>query len=349
MKAVAVMTGGAPVAPNVEIIDLPTPVPAEGDLRVRTEASALNHLDLWIGMGIPGVDRPWPRVTGSDGVGIVEAVGAGVDDAWVGRRVMMNAARDVGTPVSPGGREAGENFQLVGEHVPGAMAECFLVPATNVVDIGSTDPLAAAAFGLTHLTAWRMLTTRAAAGPGDWVLIPGIGGGVALAALGIARHLGCDTVVTSRSQAKLDRASELGASATVLDKGEDWSRAVRKATGGRGADVCIDSVGAAVHPACIKAMARGGRFVTCGCTSGPAATTDLARVFWNQLSILGSTMGDMREFRQVVTLLVEGRLEPVIDAVHTPETAADAYAALEAGRQFGKLVVDWRAGGGIAR
>jgi len=342
MKAVAVMTGGAPVAPNVEIIDLPTPTPAAGDLRIRTEASALNHLDLWIGMGIPGVDRPWPRVTGSDGVGVVDAVGSGVDDAWVGRRVMMNAARDVGTPPSPGGRDAGENFQLVGEHVPGAMAEYFLVPATNVVDIGDRDPITAAAFGLTHLTAWRMLTTRASAAPGDWVLIPGIGGGVALAALGIARHLGCNTVVTSRSEAKLERARALGASVTVLDEGEDWSRSVRKATGGRGVDVCIDSVGAAVHPACIKAMARGGRFVTCGCTSGPAATTDLARVFWNQLSILGSTMGDMHEFRQVVGLLIDGRLEPVIDAVHTPATAADAYAAIEAGHQFGKLVVDWR-------
>ncbi len=349
MKAVAVMTGGAPVAPNVELVDLPMPEPAAGELRVRTEASALNHLDLWIGMGIPGVDRPWPRVTGSDGVGLVDAVGPEVDEAWMGRRVMMNAARDVGTPASPGGRDAGENFQLVGEHVPGAMAEHFIVPATNVVDIGETDPVRAAAFGLTHLTAWRMLTTRASARPGDWVLIPGIGGGVALAALGIATHLGCSTVVTSRSEAKLERARELGASATVLDEGEDWSRSVRKATNGRGIDVCIDSVGAAVHLACIKSMARGGRFVTCGCTSGPAATTDLARIFWNQLSILGSTMGDMHEFRQVVGLLVDGRLEPVIDAIHTPETAADAYASLEAGRQFGKLVVDWRNTPGDAR
>ena len=342
MKAVAVMIGGAPVAPNVELVDLPTPEPAAGELRVRTEASALNHLDLWIGMGIPGVDRPWPRVTGSDGVGMVDAVGPGVDEAWIGRRVMMNAACDVGTPSSPGGREAGENFQLVGEHVPGAMAEHFLVPATNVVDIGDTDPVRAAAFGLTHLTAWRMLTTRASAGPGDWVLIPGIGGGVALAALGIARHLGCNAVVTSRSEAKLARARELGASATVLDEGEDWSRSVRKATNGRGVDVCIDSVGAAVHLACIKSMARGGRFVTCGCTSGPAATTDLARIFWNQLSILGSTMGDMREFRQVAGLLTDGRLAPVVDAVHAPATAGDAYAALEGGMQFGKFVIDWR-------
>ena len=342
MKAVAVMTGGAPVAPNVKLVDLPMPEPAAGDLRVRTEASALNHLDLWIGMGIPGVDRPWPRVTGSDGAGVVDAVGSGVDEAWIGRRVIMNAARDVGAPASPGTRPAGENFELVGEHVAGAMAEYFLVPATNVVDIGDTDPVRAAAFGLTHLTAWRMLTTRAAAHPGDWILIPGIGGGVALAALGLARHLGCSTVVTSRSAAKLEQAMSHGATAAVLDEGEDWSRAVRKATDGRGVDVCIDSVGAAVHPACIRSMARGGRFVTCGCTSGPAATTDLARIFWNQLAILGSTMGDMSEFREVVGLLVDERLTPVIDEVHTPATAGEAYAALEAGRQFGKLVLDWR-------
>ena len=339
MKAVAVMIGGAPVAPNVELVDLPMPEPAAGELRVRTEASALNHLDLWIGMGIPGVDRPWPRVTGSDGVGMVDAVGPGVDEAWIGRRVMMNAACDVGTPSSPGGREAGENFQLVGEHVPGAMAECFVVPATNVVDIGETDPVRAAAFGLTHLTAWRMLTTRASAGPGDWVLIPGIGGGVALAALGIARHLGCNAVVTSRSEAKLARARELGASATVLDEGEDWSRSVRKATNGRGVDVCIDSVGAAVHLACLKSMARGGRFVTCGCTSGPAATTDLARIFWNQLSILGSTMGSKGDLRQVLRMFDQGRFGAVLDRSLPMSEVGEAHRLLEAREAMGKIVL----------
>jgi NADPH:quinone reductase-like Zn-dependent oxidoreductase len=342
MKAAAVMTGGAPVAPNVELIDLPTPSPGAGEVRVRTEASGLNHLDVWVGMGIPGVDRPWPRVTGSDGVGIVDAVGEGVDDVWVGRRVIMNAAHDLNSEDRSDGRPAGEQFHLVGEQSPGAMAEAFVVRVTNVMDIGEADPIEAAAFGLTHLTAWRMLTTRAGARAGDWVLIPGIGGGVALAALGICRYLGCRTIVTSRSAEKLQRASELGASVGILDEGKDWNRAVRAATDGAGVDICIDSIGKAVHLSCIKSLGRGGRFVTCGCTSGPGAETDLARIFWNQLSILGSTMGDMREFQEVVGLFLKGSLQPVVDRVVTPSEVPEAYAALEAGTQFGKLVVDWR-------
>lgn len=336
------MTGGAPVAPNVELIDLPTPSPGPGEVRVRTEASGLNHLDVWVGMGIPGVDRPWPRVTGSDGVGIVDAVGDGVDDVWVGRRVIMNAAHDLNSEDRSDGRPAGEQFHLVGEQSPGAMAEAFVVRVTNVMDIGEADPIEAAAFGLTHLTAWRMLTTRAGARAGDWVLIPGIGGGVALAALGICRYLGCRTIVTSRSAEKLQRASELGASVGILDEGKDWNRAVRAATDGAGVDICIDSIGKAVHLSCMKSLGRGGRFVTCGCTSGPGAETDLARIFWNQLSILGSTMGDMREFQEVVSLFLKGSLQPVVDRVVTPSEVPEAYAALEAGTQFGKLVVDWR-------
>lgn len=337
------MTGGAPVAPNVEIIDLPEPEPGPGEVRVRTEASGLNHLDLWVGQGIPGVDRPWPRVTGCDGVGRVDAVGPGVDPAWNGRRVIMNAAVPVPDSPHPDARSSGEHFQLVGEHSPGAMAEAFVAPAANLLELPEEiDSCEAAAFGLTHLTAWRMVTTRAETTAGDWVLIPGIGGGVALAALGICRHLGCRTVVTSRHRWKLDRALELGADHGVLDEGEDWSRAVRGLTGRRGVDVCIDSVGKAIHQACIRSLARGGRFVTCGCTSGGDAVTDLTRVFWNQLTLLGSTMGDMDEFRQVVTLLTQRHLRPVVDLVRRPEDAQEVWDRLESGSQFGNLVIDWR-------
>jgi NADPH:quinone reductase-like Zn-dependent oxidoreductase len=342
MKAIAVMRGGAPVAPNVEVTEVPDVAPGPGEVRVRTEASALNHLDLWVGAGLPGIDRPYPRVTGSDGVGIVDAVGGGVAEGWIGRRVMMNAAVNVGEPAIPGAVPAGEMLEVIGEHSPGAMAEAFIAPVTNVLDIGDADPVQAAAFGLAHLTAWRMATTRGGVRPGDFVLIPGIGGGVALAALGICRHLGASVVVTSRRQWKLDRALELGASAAILDDGTDWSRAVRAATGKRGIDVCLDSVGKAIHGACIRSLARGGRFVTCGCTTGPDATTDLARIFWNQLSLHGSTMGDMREFREVSSLFLAGRLSPVVDAVEPVEAGPRQFARLEQGEQFGKLVVDWR-------
>ena len=343
MKAIAVMQGGEPVASNVEIIEIEPPTPARGEVLVRTEASALNHLDLWVGMGIPGVERPWPRVTGSDGVGIVAEIGSGVNEAWLGRRVIMNAAVEVEHAHHPDIAPAGEDLGMIGEHVAGAMAEMFVAPVSNLLDVGECDAVSAAAFGLAHLTAWRMLRTRARLRSGEWVLIPGIGGGVATAALGIAKHLGARVVVTSRHQSKLDRAMELGADATVLDEGADWSREVRRITGKRGVDVCVDSVGKAVHLACIKSLARGGRFVTCGCTSGANPATDLARVFWNQLSILGSTMGDMEEFREVVHLFKTGRLTPVIDGVYPWQRGAEAWARLEAGDQCGKLVIDWTA------
>jgi NADPH:quinone reductase-like Zn-dependent oxidoreductase len=348
MKAIAVMQGGTPVGPNVEVIDIPEVTPGPGELRVRTEGAALNHLDLWVGAGLPGVDRPYPRVTGSDGVGVVDAVGQGVDATWIGRRVMMNAAVEVGEPAVPDSSPAGEVLEVIGEHRPGSLAEAFLVPATNVVDIGDTDPIQAAAFGLAHLTAWRMATTRGDVRPGEVVLIPGIGGGVALAALGICRHLGARVLVTSRHREKLDRAMALGAADAFLDEGDDWSRSVRMATGRRGVDVCLDSVGKAIHGSCIRSLARGGRFVTCGCTSGSDATTDLARVFWNQLSLHGSTMGDRQEFREVSRLFLDGRLSPVIDAVVAPEEAASQFSRLESGLQFGKLVVDWRRGSWMA-
>lgn len=341
MKAMAVMQGGQPVAPHVEIIEIDPPTPASGEVLIRTEASALNHLDLWVGMGIPGIERPWPRVTGSDGVGTVDAVGEGVDEAWIGRRVVMNAAVQVEQGRHPDVDPAGEDLSMIGEHVPGSMAELFVAPVGNVLDLGDTDATTAAAFGLAHLTAWRMIRTRARLRSGEWVLIPGIGGGVATAALGIAKHLGARVVVTSRHRTKLDRATSLGADAVVLDDGEDWSREVRRITGKRGVDVCIDSVGRAVHLACIKSLARGGRLVTCGCTSGSDPATDLTRIFWNQLSILGSTMGDMGEFREVVHLLRSGRLTPVIDGVFPWQEGVEAWSRLEAGDQCGKLVIDW--------
>jgi NADPH:quinone reductase-like Zn-dependent oxidoreductase len=164
---------------------------------------------------------------------------------------------------------------------------------------------------------------------------------VALAALAIAKHLGCGVAVTSRHQWKLDRAKELGADQTVLDEGADWSKEARKWTGGRGFDLAVDSSGKATHLGCIRALARGGAYVTPGCTSGPDATTDLARIFWNQLRLLGSTMGSNAEFAEVAALYRSGALKPVVDSVHKAEQGAEAFARLESGEQFGKVVVEW--------
>jgi NADPH:quinone reductase-like Zn-dependent oxidoreductase len=186
-----------------------------------------------------------------------------------------------------------------------------------------------------------MLVSKADLKPGQWVLITGIGGGVALAALNIARWLGCPTIVTSRHQWKLDRALECGADHAVLDEGEDWSRTVRSLTGKRGVDVCVDSVGQAIHRSCLQSLAREGTFVTCGSTTGGQATTDLTRIFWNQLSILGSSMGTMKEFRSVLALLQNGAITPNIDSIWNVNEADKAWERIESGEQFGKVVVRW--------
>ena len=343
MKALQISRQGEPVAANVVLNDAcASPEPGPGQVRVRTEASALNQLDLWVGRGVPGFDVQYPAISGSDGVGLVDAVGGGVSETWIGRRVVLNAAVTESVMPLPDDMEPAPGTHMIGEHGPGTMAEFFVAPVGNVCDIGEVDPVEAAAFGLVHLTAWRMLVTRAGLRHGSSVLIPGIGGGVALALLGIAKWHGCRVIVTSRNQNKLDRAIELGADEGILDDGSDFSKIVRGMTHRRGVDVCADSVGQAVHGACLKSLARGGVFVTCGCTSGPRAETDLARIFWNQLTVIGSTMGDMREFREVLSLLRSGALSPTIDSVHSSADGAAAFSRLESGEQFGKVVIDWR-------
>jgi len=343
MRAIEIMRTGEPVTPNVRFTDArAAPTADAGEVLVRTEASALNHLDLWVGRGLPGVTVEWPFVSGSDGAGVVEHVGAGVDRAWIGRRVLLNAAVMQRQGTRPGTRPSGEHIVMIGEHRPGTMAELFVAPVENVLEIGDIDPVEAAAFGLTHLTAWRMLTTRGRARPGQSVLITGIGGGVALAALALAKHIGCETIVTSRSKEKLARAKSLGADHGVLDEGTDWSREVRAATGKRGVDLCIESVGKGVHAPCLRSLARGGTLVTCGATTGGDAVTDLTRIFWSQLSIVGSTMGTMEEFSDVVSLLRRNRVRPVIDSVLPASDGPRGYSRLESGTQFGKLVLDWR-------
>ncbi len=338
MKALAITAQGDPVAPNVSFIDVRDVTPGPGELRVRTEASAFNHLDLWVGRGLPGVNTQYPHVSGSDGCGVVDAMGDGVDASLMGKRVVVNAAMEQ----PQHGKPAGRNIVMLGEHTPGTHAEAFVAPAANVLPIGDTDPLQAAAFGLSHLTAWRMMVTKGHLQKGDLVLITGIGGGTSLAALNIARHFNCTTIVTSRHQWKLDRAIERGASHGVLDIGEDWSRTVRGLTDKRGVDVCVDSIGGPVHQACIKSLARGGRLVLCGCTAGANPPTDLARLFWNQQSIHGSTMGDMTEMVDSMALLTNGHAQADIDTVFPAVEGVGAFERLEAGDQFGKLVLDWR-------
>lgn len=346
MRALVVTKQGRPVAPNIAYrTDWPElPAPAAGWASVRTLASAFNHMDLWVGRGVPGLELVYPRVSGCDACGVVEAVGEGVDPAWVGKRVIVNAATRVPErrrPSDPTATTLAPNYELIGEHHNGMHAERFAIPAMNMVDVGEADPIEAAAFGLCALTAYSMVVTKGMLRPGQAVLITGIGGGVATSALAIARHMGCPVAVTSRHQWKLDEARGLGAELCVLDEGQDWSREVRGWTGKRGVDMAVDSSGKATHLNCIKSLARGGAYVTPGCTSGPDATTDLARIFWNQLRLLGSTMGSNEEFQEVVALFTSGKVRPVVDQVFDAADGVRAYERIEAGEQFGKIVLKW--------
>ena len=340
MRAAVIERSGEDVAANIQLVtDWPEPVADAGQVRVRTEAAALNHVDLWLGQ------RDWatfPHITGFDGCGIVETVGEGVDEAWLGRRVIFNAAVPEAKAPAPDVRpDRPPEIGLIGSETQGSMAEKFVVPVSNVLDVGDADPIEAAAFALTFLTAWRMISTRARLRPDQTVLLTGIGGGVALAALQIARYIGSKVIVTSRHQWKLDTALGLGAKHGILDNQQDWSEEVLELTGGRGVDLCVDSVGKAVHARCIQSLAQGGILTTCGATTGGDAETMLGDIYWKQLSILGSSMGDMDEFREVTALFRAGKLKPVIDQVFPSEDAAQAYARLQAGEQFGKVVVRW--------
>lgn len=347
MHALTIQARGRPVAPNIKYVtDWPDPPPpAPGEAQVRVLCSALNHLDLSVGVGLPGVTQ-FPRISGCDLCGDVDAVGEGVDPAWVGRRVIMNAAMDR-TPLpradEPPRTTLAPQNELIGEHTNGAHCQRLNLPVAHLQAIGDdADPAAAAAFGLVTLTAYSMLVTKAQARAGQIVLITGIGGGVALATLALAKHVGCRTVVTSRSREKLDRAAALGADHGVLDDGGDFSKPLRAWTNKRGVDIAVDSVGKATHLNCIKSLARGGAYVTCGATTGPDATTDLARIFWNQLRIIGSTMGTNEELAEVAALFRAGKVGAVVDTIVPAPQGAEAFARLERGEQFGKVVIDWR-------
>ncbi len=345
MRAIVVERRGSPVAANIVFrADWPDLAPLKpGQVAVRTLASAFNQMDLWVGRGVPGLDLVYPRVSGCDSCGEVVSVGDGVDQAWIGKRVIVNAAVRVperSRPGDPPNSTLAPNYELVGEHHFGMHAEMFAIPAENCAVVANDqDAVEAAAFGLCALTAYSMIVTKGQLRPGQTVLITGIGGGVATAALAIAKHFACPLAVTSRHQWKLDKAKALGADLCVLDDGGDWSKQVR--VDSCGVDMAVDSSGKATHLNCIKSLARGGAYVTPGCTSGPDATTDLARVFWNQLRLLGCMMGSNDESGEVAALFRARKLLPAIDQVFAPERAVDAYKRLESAEQFGKIVVRW--------
>jgi NADPH:quinone reductase-like Zn-dependent oxidoreductase len=342
MLAVTIRSHGGPEVVRVE--DVPRPrVEGADDVVVSVRAAALNHLDLFVLRGLPGLKPPFPHVLGADGAGVVEAAGAAVTRVKVGDRVLLDPGVSCRACdyCRSGEHSLCTTYRLLGEHLPGTFAEAVRVPQWNVYPLpGGVSWAEAAAYPLVHLTAWRMLKTRAAVRRGETVLIWGIGGGVALAALGIAKLLGAVVIVTSSSDAKLERARALGADAALNHASADIPREVRRLTGGRGADVVVDSVGEATWEKSLRALAPGGRLVSCGATSGPKVVTDIRRMFWYHYTLMGSTMGNAREFEEIVHLLGTAALRPVVDSVAPVREAGRALERMAAGEHFGKLVLE---------
>jgi len=325
VKAVRIHEDGGPEVLRYE--EAPDPVPAAGEVLIRLRAASLNHLDLWVRQGLPSV--PKPRILGADGAGLVEALGEGVEGFDLGQPVVINP-----------GIEHGARINVVGEHMQGTHAELVTIPATNVYPLPERLSFEeAAAFPLVFETAYRMLVTRARLEEGEWVLVWGIGSGVATAALAIAKALSAKTIVTSSSDEKLERARQLGADAIVNHAEGDVAAAVKEHTGGRGADVVVEHVGEATWQISLQAAAHGGRIAVCGATSGPNPPAALHRVWWKQLTILGSTMGTKADFEGAYELVADGRASPTVDRVFPLAEARAAHQHLEQGAQLGKVVL----------
>ncbi len=315
-------------------------------MRVAIKAAALNHLDLFVAEGLPGGPDRFPHIVGADGAGVVESVGDGVASVRPGDRVMLNPGISDYTCefCRAGEHSLCVSYHMLGEHVPGTLAEFVRVPAQNVARIPLIRPELtwpeAAAFSLVTLTAWRMLVTRAQLKAGETVLIWGIGGGVSLTALRIAKLHGARAIVTSSSDAKLAAAKQLGADVTLNHRTQKVAQEVRALTNKRGVDVVVENVGAATWDDSLRCLRRGGRLVTCGATSGPQVNLDLRRLFWHHWSLLGSTMGNAAEYAEIVRRLGKGELTPVVDRVYPMTEAQKAYARLAKGEQLGKVVVE---------
>ncbi|MBW8772605.1 MAG: zinc-binding dehydrogenase [Gemmatimonadetes bacterium] len=329
---------------QLRLADIPTPAPpAPGWVHVRVRAAALNRLDLFVADGVPGGAPVLPHTVGADGAGVVSALGPGVTGVAVGDEVMFDPGVSCGECAAC---RAGDDpfcatYGILGEHLPGTLAEVVAVPAANLAPRPKGWSWGeAAAFSLAALTAYRMLVGRARLQRGETVLVWGAGGGVAQACIGIAKHLGARVIATSSAADKLALARRLGADEAIDHATEDVIARVKALTARQGCQVVVDSVGQATWERTLRCLARGGRVVVCGATSGPEAGFDLRRLFWHQWSILGSTMGSRAEYRAVAALAARGLLRPVVDSTVPLDRALDAFHRLAAGSQAGKLVIE---------
>ena len=341
MKALAFTEFGGP--DKLRLQDVPDPAIKPTEALVRVRACALNHLDLFVREGIPALKTPLPFWTGCDIAGEVAEVGAAVTGVKVGDRVVVNPNLTCGRCefCIQGEDSLCVRYGILGEHVPGGLAEYVPVRGENLLPLPAHVSFEeAASFVLTNMTAWRMVVTQGQVRPGQDVLIIGVGGGVSSTAVQIAKLCGARVIVTSSSDAKLERARALGADIGINYRTHpEWAKQVFEASGKRGVDVVIENVGAATWKDSIRSLKGGGRLVTCGSTTGPIGETLIPLVFWKQVHIIGSTMANRKEFHDVMSLFFAGRLKAIIDEVVPLKDGAAAQQRLAEGKQFGKIVL----------
>jgi len=340
MKAVVIAEHGGPEVLSLTERDAPTP--GAGQVLVDVRAVGLNHLDMWVRQGVPGHEFPLPLVPGCDFSGTVAALGDGVTGLAVGQRVLAAPGLSCGRcrPCSEGDDHLCDHYGILGETTDGGCAEQAVLPAANAIPMpDNIDFVQAAAFPLTFLTAWHMLIVRCGLRAGDDVLVLAAGSGVGSAAIQIAKLHGARVIATASTQPKRDKALSLGADDVIDSTADDWFKQVKALTGRRGVDIVMEHVGEATFSGSLRCLAKGGRVVTCGATTGPKLTADLRHVFFKNLSILGSTMGSRGELHQIIELVARGQLAPVIDRVLPLESVADAHRAMTARAQFGKIVL----------
>jgi NADPH:quinone reductase-like Zn-dependent oxidoreductase len=340
MKAVAIRSHGGPEVVKLE--DLPDPQPGPGQVVVAVKAAALNHLDIWVRKGWPGLTLSFPHVLGSDVAGVVEAVGPGVDGVKAGDAVVVNPSLGCGRceQCLSGHENLCRKFSILGEHVSGGQAQKLTVPARNVLPKPARLSFEeAAAVPLTFMTAWHALVQRAKVRLGETVLVHAAGSGVGVAAVQIAKLLGARVIATAGSDAKLQKAKALGADEVVNYETQDFSKEVKRLTDRKGVEVVFEHVGKKTWERSILSAAIGGRITTVGATTGFDPLTDLRHVFFRQLSILGSTMGTAADLVEVLRFVGEGKLRPVVDRVLPLAEARRGQDLLSERAQFGKIVL----------
>lgn len=327
----------------LQIDDVPEPSPGPHEVFVQTKATSLNHMDVWVRSGIPGIGK-LPLVLGCDASGVVESVGSDVTGFKLGDRVLLFPLFSCGHCAAclSGRVSLCREFKIPGEHVDGTHREYFCAPETHLIKLDGRVPFeTAAAFPLTYITAWHMLVANGKIAANQDVLVIAAGSGVGSAAVQIAKHFGCRVIATAGGKEKMELSRALGADATVDHYAESISKRVKEFTGGKGVEVIFEHVGEKVWDECLKSLAWGGRLVTCGATSGPHVKMDLRHIFIKQQRIIGSTMGTKAELEEIHRLVADGSLKPVVAKTFPYTEVRDAHEYLEKSKGFGKVILTW--------